>query len=61
MNNHDKVFVDFNTIAFKDWSRVHYVHEKQYQETEDGDRRFRFVKCVDCGQLYYLGEYKEEQ
>ena len=57
MQNNDNVFVDFNTIAFKDWSLMHSVHKKQYQETSDGDRRFRFVKCIDCGQLYYLGEY----
>jgi len=61
MKNHDKVFVDFNTMSFSDWVQGHKDHNKQYQETRDGARRFRFVRCLDCGQMYYLGEYNTEE
>jgi len=61
MNNHDNVFVDFNTMSFSDWVQGHKEHKRRYTETSDEDRRFRFVSCLDCGEMYYLGEYKEEQ
>ena len=61
MNNHDNVFVDFNTMSFSDWVQGHKEHKRKYTETSDENRRFRFVSCIDCGQMYYLGEYKEEQ
>ena len=56
--DNDKIFVDFNTMSFGDWVKGHKDHRRQYQETSDGNRRFRFVRCVDCGVMYYLGEYQ---
>jgi len=57
MDKHENVFVDFNTISFSDWAQRHKAHRRQYDETEDNERRFRFVRCLDCGEMYYLGEY----
>ena len=56
-NMNDPIFVDFNTVSFKDWSQTHYDHKKKYQENEDEGRIFRWVVCQDCKQMYFLGEY----
>ena len=57
MKDSDRVFVDFNTISFSDWSIKHRECKKRYEENKDESRVFRFVRCIDCGQMYYLGEY----
>ena len=58
MMDNDNVFVDFNTMSFSDWVQGHYQHKRQYQENREDNRVFRFVRCIDCGVMYYLGEYK---
>ena len=35
-----------------------YFEGSELFMTSDGNRRFRFVRCLDCGIMYYLGEYK---
>jgi len=52
------IFPNFKVITFKEWATKHKAHKKETDIFEADNRRFRFIWCLECNELYYMGEIK---